>query len=277
MKHLSRYNHRLFLNHTFIYYLSLYSGNPLKRNLYSKIATRYHDTIRHIDNIIYIVNTLLVLYLRNYLYITSVLIQNFLYGKNVIGRSYKGMSDKVNIKFYSKQYVVIVTFCYCGKIYVFSRHVHTLVRTEHSVILHLSHKHRSSVFNDLHVDFTVVKQDVVTDFYISCEILITYIYNVVRGVHSRTSENLHDITGFIMYRILYVCSTDFRSFCIYHQSYMRRYGTHIPHYFSYSVRCGMSRIHSYNIHAGKKQFTYKILRATPVTDRGDDFCLFHNI
>ena len=221
MKHLCCHNNRFFLHDTFVYNASLNTRYSFDRDFNAKIATRNHNTIRSVDNLIYIIHTLLILDFRDDFYITSVFVKYLLYSKNVICRSYKRVCDEIDIQFYGQQYIFIITFGYRRQIYMLTRYVYALMCSQHTIVLNLRNQHRTDILNNLHIDLTVIKKHIITNFHILSNVYITDIYYIMRGIHIWTSENLHYIPNLILYGFFYVRGTNLRSFCIYHQCYMR--------------------------------------------------------
>ena len=126
MQHLCCHDDRLLVDYTFAYDITLNAWNVFYRNFYSKITTCYHDSITSIDDIINIVDTLLIFYFRNDLYIASMSVKYILYGFYVVSIAHETVSYEVNIKLYGKEYILFVFLCKCRKSYVFARYIDTL-------------------------------------------------------------------------------------------------------------------------------------------------------
>ena len=127
VKHLSGHNHGLLLHHTLADDLALNARNTLNRNLNTKVATRNHYTIRSVDNLLNIVNTLLILNLRNDLDVAIVLVKNLLDCHHVGSRTHERVGYEVNILLNSKQNVLTVFLGNGRQSDVFARNIHTLM------------------------------------------------------------------------------------------------------------------------------------------------------
>ena len=158
---------------------------------------------------------------------------------------------------------------------MFSRNVHALVCSEHAVVLHLSHNGRTNDVHDLHVQFAVVEENVVSHLHVLRNVGIAKVHDVMTGVHVRASENLHHVTGLIFYRLIHTRRADLRTFRIYHQSNVRRHRSHISYYSTYPVWSGMGSIHADHIHSSEKQLANEVNVTPAVTDRSNNLCLFH--
>ena len=95
-----------------------------------------------------------------------MLVEYLLYRKNVIGRTHKRMSNKVDVFFNSKEYVIVILLRNSRQSDMLARYVHALVCTKHTVVLHLSYKHRTIVVYDKHIKFTIVKEHMITNLHI---------------------------------------------------------------------------------------------------------------
>ena len=158
---------------------------------------------------------------------------------------------------------------------MFSRDIHTLVSTQNAIILYLCHQHRATILYDAHIKFAVIKQQIITHFHILCDIAIRNIDDIMRAVHLRTTEYFHHITGLILQGNFHSSGTNFRPFRINHDTDMWRNSTHILYNRSYTLWRCMSGIHSNHIHSCEEKLANKILITSPITYRGNNFCLFH--
>ena len=43
-----------------------------------------------------------------------------------------------------------------------SRHIHALVSPEHSLVLNLGNQHRPLVVDNLHIEFTIIEEQIIT-------------------------------------------------------------------------------------------------------------------
>ena len=195
-----------------------------------------------------------------------MLVQNLLNGKDIVCRAHKRVSNKVDIFLYCQQNVLIVLLSQSRQSDVFSRNVHTLVCSKHAVVLHLSHNGRTFYVHDLHVQFAIVEENVVTYLHVLCYVGIAKIHDVMTGVHVRASENLHHVSGLILYRLIHTRRADLRTFRIYHQCDVRRHRSHIFYYSTYPVRSGMGSIHADHIHSSEKQLANEVDVTPAVTD-----------
>ena len=83
MKHLCSHYYRLLHHHTLANNLALNAWNALYWHLNAKVATGNHYTVRSVNNLLNIVNTFLVLNLRNDFDVAIVLVKNLLNCQNV--------------------------------------------------------------------------------------------------------------------------------------------------------------------------------------------------
>src|SRR5574344_202674 len=129
------------------------------------------------------------------------------------------------------------------------RHVDTLVRTQFTVVLHF-HDQTVTFFSDnLHIQFAVIEEYIVTYIDILRNIRIRQIYLIVRGILVRISIYSYLLTDSVLYRFIVTRRTHFRSFLINKDTDMARYSACITDDGTYTVGRSMCGIHSYHIHS----------------------------
>ena len=158
-----------------------------------------------------------------------------------------------------------------------ARHIDTLVRAQHTVVLYLCNDGRTIDANHQHVQCAIIKQYMVTFLDICRKILIRQIDNVMSGVDVRTSEELHHIARLVPDRCITSRSTNLRTFGIYQDADVTAHFAHVPYYILNTILRGMCRVHPDHIDASIIQLTDKIHITATVTDRGNNLCLFHNL
>ena len=84
VEHLSSDNNWLVSVYTLANQLSLQHRDSLRRHFNSEVATSNHDSVRHLENLVYIVDTLLVFDFRYDFYRAVVSVENFLDVEHVL-------------------------------------------------------------------------------------------------------------------------------------------------------------------------------------------------
>ena len=187
-----------------------------------------------------------------------MLVENILHSLHILGRTYEGVGNKVDVLVDGKQYVLTVLLCDGRQVDVSSWHVHTLARAKHALVLHLSDEHWSRILHHLHVECSVIEQDMVTHLHILGDIHVCQVYDVMTCLHLWSSEDLHHITNLIVdtrFLILIHKSggSHLGSFRVNKDSDVWRYGTRIPDNLAQAISRGMRRIHTYHVHSRQKQ------------------------
>lgn len=89
MKHLCCHDNRLLGLDALGDDATLNTRNFLNRHLYTQITTGNHDTIRSLDNLVDVIDTFLILYLRDDLDVAMMLVQNVLNGLHIGSTTHK--------------------------------------------------------------------------------------------------------------------------------------------------------------------------------------------
>ena len=275
MQHLCCYDYRFLRLHTLRDDAALDARNSLDWHLDTQVTTGNHDTIAGINNLVNIIYTFLIFNLRDNLDITVVSVQDILNCLHIGCIAHKRVSDEINIQLDSKFNIPAVFLCQCRQVDMLSRHIHALVSPEHSLVLNLGNQHRTLAVYNLHIEFTIIEEQIITYLNIGCDVRIAHIHNIMRRLHFRTSKDFHYITNIVVDRFLHTCSSHLRTFSINHNTNMWRHGSYILYDGAYTLFCGMSSIHTNNVHTGEKQFSDKILITFTITDGSDNLCLFH--
>ena len=100
----------------------------------------------------------------------------------------------------------------CRKVNVYARYVDTLARTKFAVVLHLCYHCRAIDADNLHVEGTIVKQDMIAHLNVLGKVDIRHIYDVVLTVNVGTSKYLDHVSRLILNRFFARGSADLRSF-----------------------------------------------------------------
>ena len=206
-----------------------------------------------------------------------MLIEYLLYRQNVIGRTHERVSDEVDVFLNGEEDVVVVFRRDGRQSDVLARHVNALVRTKHTVVLHLSHKHRSVVLYNKHVEFAVVEEYMVANLNVLGEVDVRNVYDVVRRIHTRTTEYLNDIACLVLYRLGAASGSHLRTLCVDHKGKVGRNRSYILYNITYPVRRRMRCIHSHDVHSGKEQFAEELNITTAIANRSNNLCLFHRM
>ena len=137
------------------------------------------------------------------------------------------MGDEVDVKLDGQENIPAVLLGKRRKIDVLARNIDTLVSTQSSFVLHLSHQHGTGILDHLHIQLAIVEEQVVAYLHVIGNIGIAEIDNIMRRLHLWTTENLHHITYIIMYRLLDSCGTNLRALGVYQNTDMGRYSSYI--------------------------------------------------
>ena len=181
-----------------------------------------------------------------------MLIQDLLHGFHVVGIAHERMGNEINVQFDSQQDVLFILFGERRQIDVLARNVHTLMRTQHTVVLHLCHHHGAVAFDNLHVELTIVEEHVVAHFHIFGNIAIRNVDDIVRRVHFGATKDFNDVASFVAQGFIDTSCAHFGTFRINHNPNMRRHCPHILHNGSNAFLCSVRRVHAHHIHARKK-------------------------
>ena len=109
-------------------------------------------------------------------------------------------------------------------------HVHTLVSTQHTVVLHLCNDSRTIDADDQHVQGAIIKQHMVALMNVGGKVLVGEIHNVVGRVDVGTSKQLDDIARLVGYGLGTPRRSDLRTFGVYQYADMATYLAHVPYY-----------------------------------------------
>ena len=275
MQHLSRHNHRLLRLDTLLNDLTLDARDTLNGHFDTEVTTSNHDTIRSLDNFVDIVYTLLVFNLRNNLNVAIVRIEDVLHHLHIGSRAHERVSNKVNILLDSEKDIFVVTLRERRKINVLPRHIHTLMRAKHAVVLHF-HAH-SFTFDDinLHRDCPIIKKQAIAHFQILGNIRIRKPHFIVCSVHPRATKHSHLFTSLISDGGFCASSAHFRAFRVNQNTYMWRYGTNITDDFFDTFSISMRSVHTHHIHPCKEEFAKELFITAQVTDRANNLSFLH--
>ena len=175
MQHLGSHDNRFLLQDALVDDAALDAWNQLDRHLNAQVAACNHDSVRSVDDLINIVNTLLVLNLRDDFDIRVVLVKYLLNLLHIGSGTDEGVGDEVDVLLDRQQDITLVFLRQRRQFDVFAGNIHTLMRTEVTFVLHLCHQHRTVILYHLHVQCTVIKKDMVAHLHIPCEIRIGHI------------------------------------------------------------------------------------------------------
>ena len=185
------------------------------------------------------------------------------------------MGDEVYILVDGEVDVLLVLFRERGQVDVYTRHIHTLVSAQHTVVLHLGHEHRPHLLHDEHIQQSVVEEDMGTLAHTLGEIGIRHVDDVVGGVHLGATEYLYHVTLLVSYGLLHIGGTHLGALGINEQSQVGRHFTRVADDGTYSVGRGVGGIHTHHVHTGKKQLAQEVYLTPAVTYRAYYFGLFH--
>ena len=107
------------------------------------------------------------------------------------------MGNEIHILLNGQQNIVAVFFGDGRQIDMHTRHILTLACPQFAIVLHLCYHSRTIDADDLHVNGSVIKQNMVVYMYIIGEVFVAQVYDVMCCIHTRTTENLHHITRFV--------------------------------------------------------------------------------
>ena len=129
MKHLCSHNHRLAGQDTFANQDTLNARNTLLSHLDTQVATCHHHAIGHLQNLVDIIHTLLVLNLGDNLDVAVSSIENLLDVENILFIANKRVGNEVNILLYGVLNVHAVLLRQRGEVDAYTRYVDTLAAT----------------------------------------------------------------------------------------------------------------------------------------------------
>lgn len=98
------------------------------------------------------------------------------------------MGDEVDVKLDGQENIPAVLLGKRGKIDVLARNIDTLVSTQSSFVLHLSHQHGTGILDHLHIQLAIVEEQVVAYLHVIGNIGIAEIDNIMRRLHLWTAE-----------------------------------------------------------------------------------------
>ena len=275
VEHLRSHDDGLLLHHTFVNNLALNAGNTLDGHFDAEVAARNHHTVGRIDDLIDVVHAFLVLNLRDDLDVAAVCVENVLNSLHVGGAAHEGVGDKVDIFLDGEENVLFVALRKGGQVDVPAGHVHTLVRTERTVVLYRDVQRLFVLCRDEHVDGTVVKKHMVAHFHIANEVGIRHVDDIVGGIGLRAATNANALTGLVVDGCAQSGGAHLGALGVDEQSQVRRDSAHVANDFLDAVGRSVCGVHTHHVHTGEKQLTQEIFVAAQVADRADDLGLFH--
>ncbi len=137
-----------------------------KWNFNTHVATSNHQTVRHFQDVIDIVDTFLRFDLREDLDIKCVLFfKEFTNVQNILRLTNEGCSNKVNAIVQTKTNIVGILLCDTWQVDRNTRCVDPFLATKNTVILNNGDKFAVLLifFGDLHVDQAIIEQNVATN------------------------------------------------------------------------------------------------------------------
>ena len=248
VQHLRSHNHRLLLLLTLADKLALNTRNALYGHLDTQVATRNHDTIGSVDNLVDIVDTLLVLNFRYNLDVGIIGVQNGLNGTHISCRAHKGVGNEVDILLNGQHDVLTVLAGQCGQVDMSTRHIHTLMRPQHTIVGDLSNNGRTVDANHHHIQGAIVEEHMVALLYIGCKVLVRQIYDVMGRVNLRAPKQLHHIARLILDMPFTTRRTNLRTLGVDEDTDMATHLAHVPYYILYPFLRSMGSVHSYDIY-----------------------------
>ncbi len=111
---------------------ALRPGNGLGGQLDAQVAARHHHAVRGLDDLVDMVQTLLILDLRDDLDRTVVLVQNGLHGLHVAGAPHEGVGDEIDVVPDGPFDEAAVLLRHRRQVERHARHVHALAREQPS-------------------------------------------------------------------------------------------------------------------------------------------------
>ena len=156
-----------------------------------------------------------------------------------------------------------------------ARHVHTLARPQFAVVLHFGNKPVSFLAYNLHVQFSVVKEHIITHVHIFYKVGIRNIHHIVRGVDIRVSANGNLLSCLEHYRLFRIRTAHLRSLCVYKYAYMPWHLASVGYNRPYTLRRGVRGVYSYHVYTCQEQLAYKVHATPAVAYRSYNLCLFH--
>ena len=139
IKHLSCSDNRFACCINFLNDLLLNNRHIFRRNLNPHITSGDHNSICCFDDLINIVNTLLILDLRNDLdFFTTIVFQDFSYFADIICSTCKGCCDKIKSFLNTKEKVIMVFFTDKWHLQVCTRNIDAFSISNHTCIDNLA-------------------------------------------------------------------------------------------------------------------------------------------
>ena len=170
MQHLSGHDDRLLLLDTLTDNLTLDARDALDGYLDTQVASGNHDTIRGVDDLIDIVDTLLILYLRDDLDIAVVGIEDGLYGSHISCRAHKAVGYEVDVLIDGQHDVLAVLLRKRRQGDMHARHVDTLMRAKVTIVLYLCDDSRTVDADDEHVEGSIIEEHMVARVDVGSEV-----------------------------------------------------------------------------------------------------------
>ena len=275
VQHLRGHNHRFLSLDALSNDLALNAGNALNGHFNTEVTARNHNTVRRFNDFIDVVYSFLVFNLRDNLDVAVVRIENVLHHFDVGSRTNEWVSNEINVLLNREKNVLVVALRERREVDVFTRHIHTLVRTEDAIVFHF-HTHGFSLNGcHLHRDSTIIKEQTVAHFQILSDVGIRETNFIVCGVYTRTTIHRCHLACLVSNGGFSTRGTHFRTFGINQNTYMWWYGTYVADDFLDTFGIGVCSVHTHYIHPCKEEFTEEFFIATQVTDGANDFSFFH--
>ena len=220
VQHLRCHNHGFLRLDTLLNDLALDARNALDGHFDAEVTARNHDTIRSLDNFVDIVYTLLVFNLRDDLDVAVVRIEDVLHHFHVGSRAHEGVSNEINVLLDGKEDIFVVTLSERREVDVLPRHIHTLVRSEHTIIFHF-HAH-CFTFDGIHLhgDGTIIEEQAVAYLQILGNVGIRKANFIVCRIHPRASIHRDLLSSLVGNGSFRTRSAHFRTFRINQNTYM---------------------------------------------------------
>ena len=140
------------------------------------------------------------------------------------------MGYKINVLIDSQQDIFSVFVRQRRQSNMYTRHIDTLMRTQHTIILHLGYNCWTIDTDDKHVKGTIIKQHMVTFVYVGCKIRIRKVDDIVGGIHFGASEYLNHITLLILNRLITARGSHLGSLGVNKDTNVAAYFAHVPYY-----------------------------------------------
>ena len=186
------------------------------------------------------------------------------------------MGYEVDVEVDGKVDVPHVFFRECRQVDVYSWHIDALVGAKVCLVLHLCNDGRSVDANHFHAQCAIVEENLVALVDVVGKIGVGEVYDVVFGVHFRTSEYLHHVAYLVVYWRTTASGPYFRSLGVDKYSDVVGNLSCVLYYLPYALWSGMGSVHSYNVHACLEKVVYELYATSAVADGCYNLSLFHD-